>query len=1004
LVAPPDDLDAINLQIARDEDVLGEYALPNLSEGTFSLTIPEGVAFAPPSEHLEIRVVKPDGTKTEAVTKQILTPEAQELEQAEEQTLLFRPVFESITPGWALRGDPAQTLQISGQNLSAVTQVFVAGVGGEWASYETTSSTDTTVQFRLPASMLFQEGFLRVSPFAGDQTASVTFLVADPTIPPTGTASGIILTSAEPEELEPGGPVTISGSGFVDGMAVVLGRNNRGVALSTTTISSGLIQAQLPEGYLGRANDLYVAVLASDGAELSATLPVESVMTEQAVQYGRFVPEGETIVTGVSGSVVWNGGPNQRIILEGVGLQPGMQVEITAGNRTYFATTTAEESFAASALASEGTTRVSFQLEEEVSRWPSYIVSLLPEGLRELFTGPPRRVDPVPPVFIRLGARVKLEAFYMDGDDSNLYIVPRPDPAGGHPTCEGQSFEPALDLAFYPWSRGKRLTKIDITQANFSVVQRTMENPFPPFTGRRPIPLLQREGNRCDPEQEEAFYLRALRWMEDDEKAWITAGAQDPRSQNPLRGRLDVVVLIPSLGDPGGGSELEADIIKVAGETGFPPQILKSQVEQESEFNPFKYRYEAISIDFGRIGGDGAAARANRANEIYYRRHMIPGSAILSERGDVQCKIFAYPGTNVPANESQGCDVVHSEAIELENQDVPILTREGHPPSTATGPTAVRTELPPDEIGPPWVLDLDRIDPPIWSRHAIPQPRARHHEPLDVNEFIFDPTDNSVTLGRPLVTNSWVKIHYRTVRTEEIVAGGELGECPQAHPLDIASLTGHAHPESLNFQPGDRIGSYLERNKNTPNLTGGLWLVPGTGEEYVEFVMNSGTRATTGVMDSRIAKATAQFLAAGSFGLLQMTLQEWFWGDEKTNFLNQLFDLREGQRCLQELRPSPPPDSNPPEVVRRINREALRLGVAVHAFNASVDRSVADYECSFHPCDQIDWQRRWALIINRYNSNGKGYTFSRRRDPRITVNGLNFIVERAIRDYDARWR
>ena len=206
--------------------------MPNLTEGTFSLTIPEGVAFAPPSEHLEIRVVKPDGTKTEAVTKQILTPEAQEFEQAEEQTMLFRPGFESITPDWALVGDSAPTLQIAGQNLSAVTQVFVAGVGGEWALYETISSTDTTVQFRLPVSMLFQEGFLRISPFAGDQTASVAFLVADPTIPPTGTASGVILTSAEPDELEPGGPVTILGSGFEDGMTVILGRNNRGVALS----------------------------------------------------------------------------------------------------------------------------------------------------------------------------------------------------------------------------------------------------------------------------------------------------------------------------------------------------------------------------------------------------------------------------------------------------------------------------------------------------------------------------------------------------------------------------------------------------------------------------------------------------------------------------------------------------------------------------------------------------------------------------------------------------
>ena len=86
--------------------------------------------------------------------------------------------------------------------------------------------------------------------------------------------------------------------------------------------------------------------------------------------------------------------------------------------------------------------------------------------------------------------------------------------------------------------------------------------------------------------------------------------------------------------------------------------------------------------------------------------------------------------------------------------------------------------------------------------------------------------------------------------------------------------------------------------------------------------------------------------------------------------------------------------------MREKNREALKLAVAIHTYNAKD----VNYQCSFAPCDQIDWQRRWALIVRKYNTNGHGYTFSQTSDDRITTGNLNYIVQRAITDYDARWR
>jgi hypothetical protein len=237
------------------------------------------------------------------------------------------------------------------------------------------------------------------------------------------------------------------------------------------------------------------------------------------------------------------------------------------------------------------------------------------------------------------------------------------------------------------------------------------------------------------------------------------------------------------------------------------------------------------------------------------------------------------------------------------------------------------------------------------------------------------------------VAGGWIRITYTPILTETI--GNDVAECPVSHPVDIATLNGQAYPPKVSFAAGDTLDTWFTRNLIAQrNGQFKSFLVPGTGEEFVEFVEDVSVRGT---MDRRFRGATAQFVAAGSFGLLHTTLQEWHWSPAKTSYLNKVFDLSQANgRCLQELRP-PSQTLRPDDPrVRAANKEALRLGVAIHDYNAAS----VNYQCVAYPCDQIDWQRRWAQIVKKYNTNGKGYTLS--------AEGVNEIVRDAVSKFDAK--
>jgi hypothetical protein len=72
LFSPPDDITDGQLRLVRDQpsqpgtpsSVVANYLLQELADGSFSITVPEGVSMNVTSEEVEIRIVKPDQTTT----------------------------------------------------------------------------------------------------------------------------------------------------------------------------------------------------------------------------------------------------------------------------------------------------------------------------------------------------------------------------------------------------------------------------------------------------------------------------------------------------------------------------------------------------------------------------------------------------------------------------------------------------------------------------------------------------------------------------------------------------------------------------------------------------------------------------------------------------------------------------------------------------------------------------------------------------------------------------
>jgi hypothetical protein len=87
---------------------------------------------------------------------------------------------------------------------------------------------------------------------------------------------------------------------------------------------------------------------------------------------------------------------------------------------------------------------------------------------------------------------------------------------------------------------------------------------------------------------------------------------------------------------------------------------------------------------------------------------------------------------------------------------------------------------------------------------------------------------------------------------------------------------------------------------------------------------------------------------------------------------------------------------------------AFLLGAVRHT---SAEASVTAPKCDSSPCDQVDWAKRWSLIIKQYNTIQQHYRTTKRTCIKFDKNkkciqrkpdDFNDIVERGVIRYYAR--
>ena len=180
--------------------------------------------------------------------------------------------------------------------------------------------------------------------------------------------------------------------------------------------------------------------------------------------------------------------------------------------------------------------------------------------------------------------------------------------------------------------------------------------------------------------------------------------------------------------------------------------------------------------------------------------------------------------------------------------------------------------------------------------------------PIPSDRVEFDYFSNSVTLGRPLAEGERIRFDYQVIAQFDAVDAGVCTIGDDA--LDPSFFDGKAKNVDMTFVNGETIQRWFIANMNgdgaaSRNKTGGAILLSGApGEEHVEFRRDSSEpsgRKRVGLMDARIRGATAQFIAAGSFGYVHSTIIPWAEaGNQKVvDTLNAAFDL--SSRCLTEL-------------------------------------------------------------------------------------------------------
>jgi hypothetical protein len=845
----------------------------------------------------------------------------------------------SLSPSSIAAGAADTQFIVTGTNLDQTSALYLLDKSGNWIQTATKTVNSTQSTILISAGFLASPTFLRVST-APDAQFSQSIQVYSPSIA-RAIADPNFTISVLPDDIGTGGSLTVAGHGFTPGMLVVLGRGSiAGVPLSTQFVSDSNLQADVPSYIPG--NDLFVAVLSPDGQTISVPVAVlssypsrEDDVSQGTSAQGQTAPS-KVDLSAVSGNIVWNA-QNQVLTLQGPGLVPGLQVNFATPSGTFPSSTQASQSPSSGSLP-----QVDVPVPDAVSKHPkfNFRVDVFAPSLGAVPVASGAKYQWIFDIFrVPLGGLGHFTPYY-DPSNNTLEVIQ----AGiWRPANVVLPALQKLDNAtnFVTWTllaNPEFFTDVD----NLNIARLYMET----VPGNATADLYLR-GARIKAEITQLTQIQ------------LSATVTTPKGILNLKRSFPVEVVKGNIG----GASYDDIILNTADRTGIPPQYVKAQGILETHYgdpDPNKYRnyrYEPMTVDFKNVTSE---LRNPADSGIFYiddtdvAKYIIGGSALtttpkstpLTVVGDAQTlgpqfslggKVMAFNGlaaggprttasiTSADGKSTQPLQIAHSDT----------WWHKGGPHGNSRNPA-----------------------PTFYGKAEPPNGRGPNGQ-LGTNDFSVDYVNGTITLGRQLLPGETLNVRYYPVTTNTVpLVGGTFSSQINLNDRSIVK------PDfsSYTFSPPEFLGGWLEKRLTDfpygNNLTGTISeralqfrasscpLSQANADS--KFPLNKLHCQPSSIVDGRFAGVTAQYVAAASWGPIQVVTT----GLGDKNFKKPLLSVLNGQPMFHVLSD---------------DQMGFDLGAVFSLANLQFQVRPSGAFC-LPSCKTADWKTMWNNMFYFYNT------------------------------------
>jgi hypothetical protein len=312
------------VQLLRDREVIKSFPAP-MKAGLNKVTLPAGLQMENPFDLILAQVALPGGKLSESSGRSIYEAADFAKRDARARARLDRIIPDIIT---AKRGP--QTVQIFGADLAAVAGTLTVGGIGVDARV-----VGNSLHVTVPPGVFQLPGFTLVAPqmdFMATPLPShqqLLLAVADPKLPKPGGLETVRIDGVDYEGDGDNDRLRVRGVGFRPSMQIVIGRGQTPIAaqpleMESTTVVRTWLATGMP------AEDYFIALLSSDGKQLSKAFPIASPDRMRASRQAPAVSPDEPRLTPpgfqVFGDLAWNVTTPQFLYLEGPIARPGLRV------------------------------------------------------------------------------------------------------------------------------------------------------------------------------------------------------------------------------------------------------------------------------------------------------------------------------------------------------------------------------------------------------------------------------------------------------------------------------------------------------------------------------------------------------------------------------------------------------------------------------------------------------------------------------------------------------